>query len=179
MNSSKVCEVGHETGTNRSTDTSGSQLYFRSPTITTDDSGFDMANIAGEEEAPAQTAKDPPTGLLPRPRAPTVTIDDNVLDMAGVVDKEEALAQPAKRPPTRRRRSRRYPPGHASTFGPAAAMAGIIAGSVAAGWSPIEFRREREVGRERPTNSSIINQTSAAKRSVSVDKSEVSSHGTL
>lgn len=179
VDSSKVCEVRGKAGTNRSTEISGRQLRLRPPTITIDDSGLDMASIADEEEAPAQTAKDPPTGCLPRPPAPTITTDDNMLDMAGVVDKEEVLAQSAERPPTRRRCSRRHRPDHAFPFGHNAVMAGIIAGSVAGGWSPIERREECFVSRERPATPSITNHPSAIKRPVSVDKAEVSSHGTL
>ena len=96
VDSSKVCEVRGKAGTNRSTEISGRQLRLRPPTITIDDSGLDMASIADEEEAPAQTAKDPPTGCLPRPPAPTITTDDNMLDMAGLWTKRRSLRSQPK-----------------------------------------------------------------------------------
>ena len=88
----------------------------------------------------------PRQAFLPRSRSPSRSRDESQVDIpqtpsneVGGGDSSANLSVPQTPEKTPRRRTRS---GSTSAFGPAAAMVGIIAGSVAGGWSPLERRSE-------------------------------------
>ena len=100
--------------------------------------GGRMAELAFKLQHPRQT-------FLPRSRSASRSRDESTTDLpqtpnieVPVVESTTNLSVPAT--PEKSRRRTRSRSGSTSVFGPAAAMAGIIAGSVAGGWSPLEKR---------------------------------------
>lgn len=103
--------------------------------------GGRMRELAYKLQHPRQT-------FLPRSRSPSRSRDESHVDLpqtpnndTGTIAAESSasLSVPQTPEKTPRRRARA---SSTSAFGPAAAMAGIIAGSVAGGWSPLERRSE-------------------------------------
>lgn len=80
-----------------------------------------------------------PEELLPRSRSGSRSRDSSVpgTPVGGNEDAENGRLSPSPQPGTPDSRSRKPRSRSNSAFGPAAAMAGIVAGSIA-GWSPIE-----------------------------------------
>ena len=104
--------------------------------------GGRMSELAYKLQHPRQM-------LLPRSRSPSRSPAASNADLPQTpVNNEQAVADsvaatpqtPEKGEKTRRRARS----SSNSVFGPAAAMAGIIAGSVAGGWSPLERRSEEQ-----------------------------------
>ncbi len=82
-----------------------------------------------------------PKELLPRSRSPSRSRSNSELPQTP--DGEHAVADTLTASPSTPEKTKRRPRASSnSVFGPATAMAGIIAGSVAGGWSPIERRPE-------------------------------------
>jgi P-type Ca2+ transporter type 2C len=87
--------------------------------------------------------------LLPRSRSPSRSPAASNADLPqtpsnneqAVGDSVAATPQTPEKGPKTRRRARS---SSNSAFGPAAAMAGIVAGSIAGGWSPLERRSEEQ-----------------------------------
>lgn len=102
--------------------------------------GGRMRELAYKLQHPRQT-------FLPRSRSASRSRDDSQSerpstpnqDVVAGGESSASLNVPQTPEKTPRRRTRS---NSASPFGPAAAMAGIIAGSVAGGWSPLERRAE-------------------------------------
>jgi Ca2+-transporting ATPase len=83
----------------------------------------------------------PRDAFLPRSRSPSRSRSNSELPQTP--DGEQVVAEAPTGSPATPERPRRRARSHSnSVFGPATAMAGIIAGSVAGGWSPIERRNE-------------------------------------
>jgi P-type Ca2+ transporter type 2C len=98
--------------------------------------GGRMSNLAYKFQHPIET-------LLPRSRSESRSRSRSNSDLPRTPDGEPPPAEMTKpSPKSPAKSSRRRHSGSTSTFGPAAAMAGIIAGSVAGGWSPIERRQD-------------------------------------
>lgn len=87
----------------------------------------------------------PRDAFLPRSRSPSRSRSRSNSELPQTPDADEAVADGLTgTPPTPERLRRRARSSSNSVFGPAAAMAGIIAGSVAGGWSPVERRGEEQ-----------------------------------
>lgn len=91
----------------------------------------------------------PKQSFLPRSRSPSRSRSNsttNENDPESIVAKAYAAANAeakAKAPPSTPEKHKKRPRGTSSSaFGPAAAMAGVVAGSIAGGWSPVERRPE-------------------------------------
>ena len=98
--------------------------------------GGRMSNLAYKFQHPIET-------FLPRSRSESGSRSRSNSDLPRTPDGEAPPAEMTKPSPKSPAKSlRRHHSGSTSTFGPAAAMAGIIAGSVAGGWSPIERRQD-------------------------------------
>jgi len=104
--------------------------------------GGRMSELAYKLQHPRQA-------FLPRSRASSKSHSRNELpedDPEKIVANAYAAAQAeadAPKPPSTPEKTKRRPRASSnSVFGPVAAMAGIVAGSVAGGWSPIERRSE-------------------------------------
>ena len=81
--------------------------------------------------------------FLPRSRSPSRSRSNTELPQTP--DGEQAVADTLTGSPSSPDRAKRRPRASSnSVFGPATAMAGIIAGSIAGGWSPIERRPEEQ-----------------------------------
>ena len=104
--------------------------------------GGRMSELAYKLQHPRQA-------FLPRSRSPSRSPAASNVDLPqtptgqeqAVADSLVATPQTPDKGEKTRRRART---GSNSVFGPAAAMAGIIAGSVAGGWSPLERRSEEQ-----------------------------------
>jgi P-type Ca2+ transporter type 2C len=102
--------------------------------------GGRMRELAYKLQHPRQT-------FMPRSRSASRSRDESQVELPQTPSNEPAtgaessasLSVPQTPEKTPRRRARST---STSAFGPAAAMAGIIAGSVAGGWSPLERRAE-------------------------------------
>lgn len=98
--------------------------------------GGRMSNLAYKIQHPVEA-------FLPRSRSESRSRSRSNSDLPRTPDGEAPLADLAKLSPKSPARSPRPRRSHSnSAFGPAAAMAGIIAGSVAGGWSPVERRHD-------------------------------------
>ncbi|EHY56179.1 Calcium-transporting ATPase 2 [Exophiala dermatitidis] len=97
--------------------------------------GGRMSELAYKLQHPRDT-------FLPRSRSPSRSRSNSELPQTPEL--EQAVADPASGSPATPERARRRARSSSSVFGPAAAMAGIIAGSVAGGWSPVEKRPEEQ-----------------------------------
>ncbi|EXJ58916.1 Ca2+-transporting ATPase [Cladophialophora yegresii CBS 114405] len=85
----------------------------------------------------------PKDAFLPRSRSPSRSRSNSELPQTP--DGEQAVVDTlTASPSTPEKSKRRARASSNSVFGPATAMAGIIAGSVAGGWSPIERRPEEQ-----------------------------------
>ena len=95
-----------------------------------------MSELAYKLQHPRET-------LLPRSRRAS-TQSEGSLPRTPTAEHNGTDLPPAssQTPESKSRRERRGRSRSNSSFGPAAAMAGIIAGSVAGGWSPIERGRD-------------------------------------
>jgi len=77
------------------------------------------------------------------PRSRSLSRSRSNSELPQTPDGEQVVAEAPTGSPATPERPRRRARSHSnSVFGPATAMAGIIAGSVAGGWSPIERRNE-------------------------------------
>ncbi|KAK5258547.1 plasma membrane calcium, partial [Exophiala xenobiotica] len=83
----------------------------------------------------------PRDAFMPRSRSPSRSRSNSDLPQTPDVDGSSPEMAPAS-PSTPEKVKKRARSTSNSVFGPAAAMAGIIAGSVAGGWSPVERRSE-------------------------------------
>jgi P-type Ca2+ transporter type 2C len=102
--------------------------------------GGRMSELAFKLQHPRQAFR-------PRSRSPSRSRDDSTADLPQTPNNgmEQAVADSvAGTPQTPEKAKRRARASSNSVFGPAAAMAGIIAGSVAGGWSPLERREEEQ-----------------------------------
>ena len=98
--------------------------------------GGRLSNLAYKIQHPVET-------FLPRSRSESRSRSRSNSDLPRTPDGEAPLSDLAKPSPKSGTRSSRPRRSHSnSAFAPAAAMAGIIAGSVATGWSPIERRHD-------------------------------------
>ena len=98
--------------------------------------GGRMSNLAYKIQHPVQT-------FLPRSRSESRSRSRSNSDLPRTPDGEPPSTEMTRASPKSPARSMRRHRSHSnSAFGPAAAMAGIIAGSVAAGWSPIDRRHD-------------------------------------
>lgn len=100
--------------------------------------GGRMRELAYKLQHPRET-------FLPRSRGSSRSRDESQVDLPQTPNNEVAesnasLSAPQTPEKTPRKRARS---NSTSIFGPAAAMAGIVAGSVAGGWSPLERRAEQ------------------------------------
>merc|ERR1712000_626993 len=83
----------------------------------------------------------PRDAFMPRSRSPSRSRSNSDLPQTPEADGSSPEMAPAS-PSTPEKYKKRARSTSNSVFGPAAAMAGIIAGSVAGGWSPVERRNE-------------------------------------
>ncbi|EXJ77403.1 Ca2+-transporting ATPase [Capronia epimyces CBS 606.96] len=97
--------------------------------------GGRMSELAYKLQHPRDT-------FMPRSRSPSRSRSNSELPQTP--DAEPAVADTSSGSPSTPERLRRRARSTSSVFGPAAAMAGIIAGSVAGGWSPVERRPEEQ-----------------------------------
>jgi P-type Ca2+ transporter type 2C len=98
--------------------------------------GGRMSNLAYKIQHPVET-------FLPRSRSESQSRSRSNSDLPQTPDGEAPPTELTKTSPKSLTRSQRSRRSHSnSAFGPAAAMAGIIAGSVAGGWSPVERRHD-------------------------------------
>jgi len=79
----------------------------------------------------------PRESFIPRSRSGSHSRSNNSLPQTPQ-EPEKVAAPPSMSPPTPDKGKKRDRSRSNSRFGPAAAMAGIVAGSIAGGWSPIE-----------------------------------------
>ncbi|EXJ82097.1 Ca2+-transporting ATPase [Capronia coronata CBS 617.96] len=82
--------------------------------------------------------------FLPRSRSPSRSRSRSNSELPQTPETEQAVADAVSGSPSTPEKVRRRARSSSSVFGPAAAMAGIIAGSVAGGWSPVEKRPEEQ-----------------------------------
>ena len=102
--------------------------------------GGRMSELAYKLQHPRQS-------FLPRSRSPSRSRDDGSrMDLPQTPNNGESavVETPASAPQTPEKAKRRARSSSNSAFGPAAAMAGIIAGSIGGGWSPLERREEEQ-----------------------------------
>jgi P-type Ca2+ transporter type 2C len=92
--------------------------------------GGRMSELAYKLQHPRQS-------FIPRSRSGSHTRSDSSLPQTPQ-EAEKVVVPPAVSPPTPDKGKKRDRSRSNSRFGPAAAMAGIVAGSIAGGWSPIE-----------------------------------------
>jgi P-type Ca2+ transporter type 2C len=92
--------------------------------------GGRMSELAYKLQHPRQS-------FIPRSRSGSHSRSNNSLPQTPQ-EPEKVAAPPSVSPPTPDKGKRRDRSRSNSRFGPAAAMAGIVAGSIAGGWSPIE-----------------------------------------
>ena len=98
--------------------------------------GGRMSNLAYKFQHPVET-------FLPRSRSESQSRSRSNSDLPRTPDGEPPPTEMTKASPKSPARPPRRHRSHSnSAFGPAAAMAGIIAGSVAGGWSPIDRRQD-------------------------------------
>lgn len=104
--------------------------------------GGRMSELAYKLQHPRQS-------FLPRSRSSSKSYsktdlqeDDPERIVANAYAAHNAEAEASKPPVTPEKQKRRPRGNSSSVFGPAAAMAGIVAGSIGGGWSPIERRSE-------------------------------------
>jgi Ca2+-transporting ATPase len=98
--------------------------------------GGRMAELAYKLQHPRDT-------FIPRSRSPSRSRSDTQLPQTPEGDQavSDTLTTSPSSPEKARRRNRS---ASNSVFGPAAAMAGIVAGSIGGGWSPVERRAEEQ-----------------------------------
>ena len=96
--------------------------------------GGRMSELAYRLQHPVHT-------LLPRSRSESRSRSRSNSDLPRTPDGDRNLTEITKPSPKSPDRPRRHRSSSNSAFGPAAAMAGIIAGSVGGGWSPVEQRQ--------------------------------------
>ncbi|KIV88341.1 calcium-translocating P-type ATPase, PMCA-type [Exophiala mesophila] len=84
----------------------------------------------------------PRESMIPRSRSPSRSRSDTNLPQTpeGDLPSSDAVTSPTS--PATPERARRRTRASSNAFGPAAAMAGIVAGSIAGAWSPIDRRAE-------------------------------------
>lgn len=97
--------------------------------------GGRMSELAYKLQHPRDT-------FLPRSRSPSRSRSNSELPQTPEV--EQPVTDTASASPSTPEKLRRRARSTSSVFGPAAAMAGIIAGSVAGGWSPVEKRSDEQ-----------------------------------
>lgn len=96
--------------------------------------GGRMSDLAYKIQHPVET-------LLPRSRSGSRSRSRSNSDLPRTPDGEPPATELTTASPKSPERPKRHRSASNSAFGPAAAMAGIIAGSIAGGWSPVDRRQ--------------------------------------